>query len=242
MRVLVLISALGAGTWSAIPLSQDVAPLLQRSFAIREVTIQGLHHVSQQDVRDRLGLRAGATLWSVYLPQLADRLRAIPWIKEATITRIPFHELRVVVVERKPAAVARTTSDNLLVDDEGYILSVMGADDDSTLPALSGLDPKRMLRGEAAVRQAAKAGIELATLMAGTLSGRAEVDAGDPTNLVATMSGLRFQFGSASVEEQWQRFRQVHARLRVAAFDGKTRGPSEIDLRYSGRVIVRERG
>ena len=59
----------------------------------------------QQEVIDRLALKKGLAQYQVSLSYLAERARTHPWIKEATIERLPLHELRVTVVERTPAAI-----------------------------------------------------------------------------------------------------------------------------------------
>ncbi len=232
----------GLAVWGAPVVSREVGSVIRQWFAIQAVTVQGLDRVTRQEILDRLSLKENATLFSVHPQELADRLAAHPWIKTVEIRRVPFHELQVTVAERKPAAVVRTASGGLLTDDEGHVLSKVGGGDEPTLPLLTGIDSKGLLDGDPAARRATKAGVDLANLVAQTLGGRVEVDVGNPANLVASVRGVRFQFGRSPVDEQWERFRRIRPALRSVTFDEDGHGPSEIDLRYSGRVIVRERG
>lgn len=232
----------GLAMWGASVVPWEAGQVIRKWFAIQAVTVRGLDRVTRQEILDRLSLKEDATLFSVHPQELADRLTAHPWIKAAEIRRVPLHELQVTVAERKPAAVVRMASGGLLTDDEGHVLSKLEGGDEPTLPLLTGVDSQRLLHGDPAARSATKAGIDLASLVAQTLGGRVEVDVGNPANLVASVRGVRFQFGRSPVEEQWERFRKVRPALRSVSFDGDGRGPGEIDLRYSGRVIVRERG
>jgi cell division protein FtsQ len=92
------------------------------------------------------------------------------------------------------------------------------------------------------VRLAIASGIELAKLMGHTYEGRMEVNAANPSNLVASVRGVHFKFGEESLGDQWKRFQRVKPTLKALKFDGLGRGANEVDLRYENRIIVRERG
>jgi len=237
-----VIAVVFVGWWGAMPLHRDEKPLVADWFQVREVTVSGTSRVTYEDVLERLRLQSGETLFSVNSTELVDRLKSHPWIKEAAVNRALFHTLAVTITERRPAAVLRTPSLNLLLDEEGRVLSVLGEEDDPVLPVLVGVDPRRLIQGQAQSRQVARAGIELAGLVGQAVEGRPQVDAGNPENLVASVQGLRFQFGPSSFEEKWDRYRRLQPTLRARADNGSGQFRSEIDLRYPGKVIVRERG
>jgi cell division protein FtsQ len=170
------------------------------------------------------------------------RLERHPWIKQVSVSRVLPHALAVTVLERRPVAVLKTPSMSLLLDGEGSVLTVLAAGEDPGLPVLLGVDPRELVRGETRAREAARAGIRVAGLLSEEFEARPEVDMGKPENTVAYIKGLRFQFGPAALEEQWARYQKVTT-MRAGAED-RTAGPAgnEIDLRYPGKVIVRERG
>lgn len=230
------------GWWGAMPVYREAVPLVADWFQVRDVTLSGSSRVTHEDVLERLGLQSGETLFSVNSTELADRLKSHPWIREATVNRELFHTLAVTITERRPAAVLRTPSLNLLLDEEGRVLSALGEEDDPALPVLVGIDPRALIQGEAQSRQVARAGIELASLVGQAVEGRPQVDAGNPENLVASVQGLRFQFGPSSFEEKLDRYRRLQPILRARADNGSGQFRNEIDLRYPGKVIVRERG
>lgn len=241
LRVGQWIVGLAALVWGLTIVPREMGPIFQGWLEIREVEVEGIHHVTKPEVLERLGLKPGMGLHEVSTAFLAERVRAHAWIKEATIERRPLHLLHVTVLERTPAAIIRTGTDHWLSDENGYLLAKLGRQDDQTLPLLIGLDPQPLQRGEAGVRNAVQSGVVLAKLIATTLDGRVEVDLTNFSNVVASANGVRFQFGRDSLVDQWERFRKVNPSYKTAAVDDRKRTGSEIDLRYDNRVIVRER-
>jgi cell division protein FtsQ len=232
---------LAVSAWGLVMVMQGVEPILQDWLEIREVEVEGIHHVTKAEVLSRLALNPGMGLHQADTALLAGRVQAHAWIKEATIERRPLHLLHVVVLERTPAAIIRIGADHWVSDENGYLLVKLGRQDDETLPLLTGLEPQPLQRGEVRVRNAVQSGIVLAKLIANTLDGRVEVDLANFSNVVAAANGVRFQFGDDSLVNQWERFRKVNPSFKTAASDDRKRMVSEIDLRYDNRVIVRER-
>jgi cell division protein FtsQ len=227
--------------WGLTMLAGEMGPAFQGWLEIRDVEVEGLHRVTKPEVLERLVLKPGIGLHQVSTSFLAERVRMHAWIKEATVERRPPNLLLVTIVERTPAAIIRTGADHWLSDENGYLLAKLGKQDDQTLPLLIGLELQSLQQGEVGVRNAVQSGVVLAKLIANTLGGRIEIDLTNSSNVVASANGVRFQFGDDSLVDQWERFRKVNPPLNTAAFDGRKRTVSEIDLRYNNRVIVRER-
>jgi cell division protein FtsQ len=241
LRVGQWIVGLMALAWGLTLVTREMGPVLQGWLEIREVEVEGIHHVTKPEVLERLVLKSGMALHQVSTSFLAERVRTHAWIKEATVERKPPHLLHVTVVERTPVAIIRTGADHWLSDEDGYLLAKLGRQDDQTLPLLIGLDHQSLQRGEAGVRNAVQSGVVLAKLMANAFDGRVEVDLTNFSNVVASTNGVRFQFGDDSLVDQWERFRKVNPSFKAAPSDDRKRTVSEIDLRYNNRVIVRER-
>ena len=227
--------------WGLTMLTREMGPALQGWLEIRDVEVEGIHHVTKPEVLERLVLKPGMGLHQVSTSFLAERVRTHAWIKEATIERRPPHLLHVTIVERTPAAIIRTGADHWLSDESGYLLAKLGRQDDQTLPLLTGLELRSLQHGEAGVRNAVQSGVVVAKLIANTFDGRVEVDLTNFSNVVASANGVRFQFGDDSLVDQWERFRKVNPPFKTGPFDDRKRTVSEIDLRYDNRVIVRER-
>jgi cell division protein FtsQ len=241
LRVGQWIVGLAALAWGLTLVTREMGPVLQGWLEIRDVEVEGIHHVTKPEVLELLVLKPGTGLHQVSTSFLAERVRTHAWIKEATVERRPLHLLHVTVLERTPAAIIQTGADHWLSDESGYLLARLGRQDDQTLPLLTGLEPQSLQRGEARVHNAVQSGVVLAKLIANTFDGRVEVDLANPLNVVATANGVRFQFGDDSLVDQWERFQKVKPSFNTASFDGRKREVTEIDLRYDNRVIVRER-
>jgi cell division protein FtsQ len=241
LRVGKWIVGLAALAWGLTMVTREMGPALQGWLEIRDVEVEGNHHVTKPEVLERLVLKPGMGLHQVSTAFLAERVRTHAWIKEATVERRLPHLLHVTVLERTPAAIILTGADHWLSDESGYLLAKLGKQDDQTLPLLTGLELQSLQHGEARVRNAVQSGVVLAKLIANTLDGRVEVDLTNFSNVVASANGVRFQFGDDSLVDQWERFRKVNPSFKTASFDDRKRVVSEIDLRYDNRVIVRER-
>lgn len=234
----------GAGVigWGGMLAYRQAQPALHEWLEVREVTISGIHHLTREEMVERLGLHAGETLWSVQPEVLSERLLTHPWIKQASVTRSLPHRLIVALVERQPVAMLKSSSVALLLDKEGQVLTPLAALEGAEFPILVGVDPDRVMQGDDRVRQLVRNGIRLAGLLGDEFDGLPEIDLGNPENAVAYVQGLRFQFGPASFEEKWERYRKIDRTLHVSVGDAQANPKHEIDLRYPGKVIVRERG
>jgi cell division protein FtsQ len=217
-------------------------PALQDLLEIKTIGVEGVYHLDKQQVLDLAKVKPGAPLHHIVTTAIKEQVEAHPWVKTADVTRVPFHELRISVSERKPAAIVRTESQNFLCDEDGHVLNRLGQLDNEALPLVTGIDLPGLVQGTESVRHAVVSGIELARVVGQSFDGRLHVLADNPSNLVALVQGMRFQFGDEALKEQWERFRRVKSTLKAQNFDGLGRNVREVDLRYENRIIVREGG
>ena len=97
LRVGQWIVGLVALAWGRIMVTREMGPVLQGWLEIREVEVEGIHHVTKPEVLERLVLKPGMGLHQVSTAFLAERVRTHAWIKEATVERRPPHLLHVTV-------------------------------------------------------------------------------------------------------------------------------------------------
>lgn len=242
MRVVATVTVLVGGCSGLFVLARELGPLTREWFLVRSVSVNGLHHVTRKEVISRLALKPDTALYSINPSWLAERIRTHPWIKDATVALKPLHDIHIQIVEREPAAVVRTLTENLLTDAEGFLLAHLGSTDDPTLPILSGVDGKRLMQGKLEDRRAVQVGATLARMVGQTTGGRPDINVGNLNNLVVVVQGVTFQFSEASMDQQWSRFLKMRPALHDVAFDGEGAKANEIDLRFADRVIVRGRG
>jgi cell division protein FtsQ len=112
--------ALVAGATAAVLAPLWGPPLLRpfRFFAVRRVELVGLRYLSPDLVTGALGLRSEASVWDRLGP-LAARVRALPGVAEATVTRRLPAALRVEVREVEPVALASGASGLVAVGPDG---------------------------------------------------------------------------------------------------------------------------
>jgi cell division protein FtsQ len=228
--------------WAIAIGMQQSGPFLSQLLEIKQVTVDGVRHLDRQEVIELVNLKPGTPLHHIVTSAIMERVESHPWITEATVERAPFHELRISIIERTPAAVIRAGSENMLSDAEGHVLGRLPQTDDVSLPMVTGVDLKRLLRGDEEVRQAIVSGIELAKLMGQVYGGRLQVNAANPVDLVASVRGVQFHFGEGAIGDQWERFQQVKPAVKTLSFDGYGDGVNDVDLRYENRIVVREKG
>lgn len=230
------------GLWAGSVVHHKVDAMVSTIGDIRQVRVSGNVQVTQEEVISRLALTPRDTLLSVDPDRLEARLETHPWIHTASIARVPLHTIDVTVRERRVAAVLNDAGRSLLLDAEGSVLEVLPRHEHArsagyNLPVLKGLSADRLLEGEHHARHRASTGLRLAALIHETAGAWPEVDLSLPHMMVASLAGNRFQFGT-TFEEQWHNFQQLAAQIPYPNGDGR----HDIDLRYDGKIIVRERG
>lgn len=113
--------------------------MVRELLEIHTITVEGLHHLDKEKVIELAQVKQGVPLYQIVTASIEGKIESHPWIKEAEVSRVPFHELRIAVIERKPAAVVRAASQNFLSDEEGYVLTKLGQVDDDAFPLVTGL-------------------------------------------------------------------------------------------------------
>jgi cell division protein FtsQ len=105
---------LGIGAWFLLHSS---------AFSARVITVSGSEHTSTAAVEAAGGLTAHPPLISVDAGAVAARVEALPWVKQAVISKEWPDGLHVKVVERAPVAFVTAAHGVALVDATGRVLS-----------------------------------------------------------------------------------------------------------------------
>lgn len=114
---LLLGTALWAG-WSQVMHSERLK--------VKTVEVRGNHFLSEGEIRELLGPADGANILGLDIDDLKRRLRASPWLDDATVRRTLPDTLLVEVREREPLALAEV--DRLyLMDGDGDLIDLYGS-------------------------------------------------------------------------------------------------------------------
>ncbi len=79
-------------------------------FTIDQVVVEGVDHLTSQEMTDLAAVPAGSTLIRVDTQSIVDRLTSDPWVKSASVKRLFPHTLDLCVQERTIAATVSVTS------------------------------------------------------------------------------------------------------------------------------------
>ena len=201
---------------------------------VERVEVRGGHFLSEGEVRELLGPAVGENILGLDIEALKSRLRASPWVAEATVARTLPDTLRVDIRERTPLALAEL--DRLyLMDGDGSLIDTYG-------PRTAGFDLPivRGLAGtteQARRERAQRAGALLQDLgdLAREVS-ELHVEASGDLRLVLRGAGEVVRMGPPPWHPQFRTFLGLRKELAARCPEAEY-----FDLRYRDRIIAKER-
>ncbi len=212
-------------------------PAIAGWMTIEHVSISGVKLMKRGEVLSLLALPPEESLWGIHPPTLEARLKAHPRIASASVGRALPHTLAVVIGEREPVAAFQHAGGQLFVDQEGVVLSIASEDATSGLPVFSGLSAIRLLEGEPSTRKRARLGVTIATFLRERFLGPLHIELDDPNKIVVETENVKFHVNQ-NIQQTWPQYLALESTIHARSF----MEPYDIDLRYSDKVIVRQRG
>ena len=103
---------------AALALGLTYSPL----FRVAEITVAGAEGGRAAEVLAAAGVAPDANLLFVDLAGTAARVRRLPWVADAAVTRVPPATLEVSVMVREPVVVVRLADSSWLVDAQGTLV------------------------------------------------------------------------------------------------------------------------
>jgi len=92
---------------------------------VGKVEVRGGHFLSEGEVRELLGPAVGENILNLDIEGLKARLRASPWVADATVSRTLPDSVRVEIRERVPLALAEMER-LYLMDGDGALIDIYG--------------------------------------------------------------------------------------------------------------------
>lgn len=201
---------------------------------VTKVEVEGAHFLSQGEVRELLGRAVGENILEVNLGALASRLKASPWVADATVRRALPDTLQVIIQERVPLALAEV--DRLyLMDADGVLIDLYGPRtagfDLPIVRGLAGVD------GEARADRARRAGVLLADLgdLAEEIS-EVHVEPSGDLRVVLRGPGEVVRLGRPPYKKKFETFLALRSDLRARVPDAEY-----FDLRFKDRIYAKRR-
>jgi cell division protein FtsQ len=209
----------------------------QRVFAseklrVGRLEVRGSHFLSEGEVRELLGPAVGENILGLDIEDLKARLRASPWVAEATVTRTLPDTVRVEIEERVPLALAELER-LYLMDGDGGLIDLYGPRTGAfDLPIVRGL-----VGVEEASRRdrARRAGVLLADLaeLGSEVSEVFVLPSGD-LRVVLHGAGEVLLFADPPYRERLVTFLALRRELASRVPDAE-----HFDLRYRGRIFAK---
>jgi cell division septal protein FtsQ len=135
----------------ALPLFGYYAAAESTAFSLDRIEVVGAKRSEPGDIEAAVRLVAGSRLLGTDLDEIRDVVEAQRYVASASVVRVLPDTLRVEVVERQPAVVARLSTGRLSwVDPNGHVLEEFKPENGIIPPPLSGFEDRdRSERAEA---------------------------------------------------------------------------------------------
>ena len=233
-------------TGSAVAAYQVATHFGQDSlFGLKAIEVNGLRQLNGKDVHVASGLVAGTNIFAVDLDEVAQRLEATSWIKQALVMRKPPDRIAVDIVERRQVAWV-DLGQTYGVASDGVLLPAGSTGDrpvtpPRNLPVISGLS----VAGDSLHPGAAVPDSALLAILRWWENATA-ADAEFCLNVISIQpmpgEGIRLQLAGDGPEmrlpangaaRQLRTIRELMPRVHRNHPD-----PAYIDLRYTGQMVV----
>ncbi len=216
-----------AGAWTA----------WQRVFAsdrlrVGRLEVRGSHFLSEGEVRELIGPAVGENILALDIEGLKARLRASPWVADATVTRALPDTVRVEIHERVPLALAEIER-LYLMDEDGGLIDIYGPRTGAfDLPIVRGLLGVEEESRRARARRAGALLADLAEL--GSEVSEVYVKPSGDLRVVLRGAGEVLLFGEAPYRQRLVTFLSLRRDLAE-----KAPGAEHFDLRFRGRIFAK---
>ena len=197
------------------------------------IQIQGAQHASRRAIEGAFAEDMGQSIYLLPLEARRSTLRAVDWVKDATVMRLWPNRVVVRVAERKPVAFVTLAGSRYgLIDEDGVILPP--ATDRFHLPVLRGVAARDPLADR---RDRVQRMQKLMRALGANADKIAEVDVTDREDLRVTQPYegrmVTLLLGDQNFAVRYQNFLNHYAEIHEKMPDA-----SSLDLRMEDRITV----
>ena len=200
---------------------------------VAHIDVRGQRFLSEGEVIQLLGPSLGENILGLELDRLKTKLRASPWVADATVKRTLPDTLHVEIRERVPLALAAV--DRLyLMDGDGTLIDIYGPRTASfDLPIVRGLP---VADGDARRERAQRAGTLLRDLGdLGSEVSEVQVEDNGDLRLILRGPGEVLRLGTPPYRKKFMTFLGLRQQLAE-----RCPGAEYFDLRFKDRVYAKE--
>lgn len=209
------------------------------AFEVEEIDIQGLNRVMEKEVLDLLSLELSQNIFHIDLKEVKERIETHPRIKETIIHRSLPGKVIIRVREREAIALINQNNSFLGVDASCVPFPLVEPLKEIDLPFITGIDPSEIIIGyESSNSTNLKIALNiLKTILSlkGSLFNQvSEINVEDGITLY-TVEATKVRMGRNDFRDQLLNLQGVLIHL-----NNEKKKAEYIDLRFKGKVIVRE--
>lgn len=124
--------------WAKAAEDKFIAVTLDSGFALARITAEGQVRTPDAAILEALAVTAGDPLFAMDMSELRKRVEALPWVRQAVVTREWPDTVKVRVMERVPYARWQIDGHVVLVDDTGARIPGADTKDFAALPFIVG--------------------------------------------------------------------------------------------------------
>jgi cell division protein FtsQ len=199
-------------------------------FSVRQITVQGLKRVEEDDVMDRINLRTGinTNIFAVDMEDVRMRVEQIQWVRHAYVARVLPDQIIVTVVERKPIGLALIQGHIYEFDQEAAILDP----DKSARPQFPILSGMRADDTQGNLRKIAMYNKTLSDLGADGLS-EIIVNSNNEVSVVKDGDPVIVVLGVDDFKERWSHYLALKEKINT-----EFKNAVRVDLRFRNGVVV----
>ena len=201
---------------------------------VGRVDVRGSRFLSEGEVRELLGPAVGENILGLDVDSLKTRLRASPWVADATVVRTLPDTLRVDIRERQPLALAELER-LYLMDGDGTLIDLYGPRTAGfDLPIVRGLVDASAEERRARAERAGELLRDLGDL--GAEVSEVEVERSGDVKVVLRGRGELLRMGPPPYRERVLTFLGLREDLARRCPDAEW-----FDLRFRDRIVVKHR-
>jgi cell division protein FtsQ len=211
---------------------------------VERIDVLGERYAAQEGVARLARVGAGDTLYHIQPALIADRVRRHPWVREASVSRIPTGTLRIRVTEREPVALVlqREGTPVYYLDENGFAMPQV----DSVafdVPLVSGLSepyqPAQAISHKGLVEMLGA--LATATAEARALISEILVQPSGELVVYTTASEahgpIPVRMGKDAFSEKLER---LHAFWQQAVLPQPGKTFTSVDLRFDSQIVTEE--
>ncbi len=227
-----------------LALALSAAWVWQRTLPLQRVAVVGAVHAPADEVAALTQAEPDSVaLFSLGPALMADRAQRHPWVRTASVRRLPTGTLRIAVRERQPVVLVLDDAGrpSHFLDAEGFAMPATGA-----TPALYDVPVMHDAPAYHPMQPVESAGLRsllaaLSTADPGELALVSEIDWGNEVTVWTTPAGghgsLKVRLGHADHDRQLRTLRAFWDQSVLPRPDA----PFDlVDLRFDGQVVTRE--